>query len=341
MSIREGALAVARTRVPALSERAVDRVFVVLAGWLMTGVFLDAWAHISRLPDSFWTPWHGILYSGLLACGAFLVLAKSGERAAGRPLLSAGYDLSLIGFGLAAIGGVGDAVWHTVFGIEFDIEAAVSPSHLAIAFGICLVVTGPARAAWARRSFGMTGAFGLLYGISIVAIILDYANPFARVFGTGSAPATHDLIELEKGSALFAFSLYAALVSGVALLAPRRGPVAAVWYAFIIGGNGVAMVLVNGPLHPAAVPLLLAVVLVSALLIAVAATWLRPSPDRPRSARIFAWLIPTILYAAYAVAIVTGPGTWWNPTFWSGVIAVGGIVALLMSAVAIPDARRT
>src|SRR6266542_6952347 len=114
MSIGQTATAVLRSGVPLVTDRAVDRVFVVLAGWLMTGVFLDAWAHISGLPDSFWTPWHGVLYSGLLACGASLVVAKSGERAAGRPLLSAGYDLSLIGFGLAAIGGVGDAVWQTV-----------------------------------------------------------------------------------------------------------------------------------------------------------------------------------------------------------------------------------
>src|SRR6266508_1813507 len=175
MSIREGALAVARTRVPALSERAVDRVFVVLAGWLMTGVFLDAWAHISGLPDSFWTPWHGVLYSGLLACGASLVLARMAERTAERPILGAGYELSLVGVAVAGFGGIADAIWHTLFGIEFDIEAAVSPSHLLVAGGIFLVVSGPARAAWAKWAFGLPAALSLLYGLSILAVILDYA----------------------------------------------------------------------------------------------------------------------------------------------------------------------
>lgn len=65
-----------RGRAGTISERAVDVTLTVLAGWLMTGVYLDAWAHISRLPDSFWTPWHAILYSGLMACGVFLFVVR-------------------------------------------------------------------------------------------------------------------------------------------------------------------------------------------------------------------------------------------------------------------------
>ena len=141
MGIREGTAESVRGLT---SETIVDRAFAVVAGWLMTGVFLDAWAHISGLPDSFWTPWHAILYSGLLACGAFLFLARVVEARLERRLLADGYGLSIIGFGLGALGGVADAVWHTLFGVEFDIDAAVSPSHLLLASAILLVVTcGP------------------------------------------------------------------------------------------------------------------------------------------------------------------------------------------------------
>ncbi|HYL52423.1 MAG TPA: hypothetical protein VEZ15_10670 [Acidimicrobiia bacterium] len=322
-------LAATRARAfPALSDRSVDRVFVVLAGWLMTGVFSDAWAHISHLPDSFWTPWHGVLYSGLLACGAFLFVLRYQRNAA----LAAGYDLSLIGFGIGALGGVADAIWHTVFGIEFDIDAAVSPSHLIIAGAILLVVTGPARVAWRRRSFGLPAALSTLYGLSIVTVIVDYANPFARVFGAGVPPASHDIGQLLQGEALFAFTAYAALLVGFMLLTTRSGNVSPVWIALVVGGNMAVMTLVNGPLHPEAVPAFLIVSVAGGAIAAGLALWLRPSRANPNGTRIFAVALPGLAFAVYAVAILAMGPTWWTATFWCGLIAVGGLTGLLLSA---------
>lgn len=336
MAIREGAAGA----VTALAhESVVDRAFVVAAGWLMTGVFLDAWAHISRLPDSFWTPWHGILYSGLLACGVFLLLARGVERRIGRRLLADGYGLSLAGFALGALGGVADAIWHTLFGVEFDIDAAVSPSHLVIAAAILLVVTGPVRAARSRRSFGLPAALGLLYGISIVTIIVDYAQPFGHLYGTGQAPANQELSQLQQTVALFAFIAYAALLTGTSLAALRAGPVAPAWFGLVAGGNMAALTLVNGPLHPDATTLLLLVALASAALIATAAAVLRPAPGRVAATRTFAFAVPALSYAAYAVAVTAGVGTWWTPTFWSGLVAIGGLAGLLVSTFAAPSAN--
>ncbi|TMC31860.1 MAG: hypothetical protein E6J32_02095 [Chloroflexi bacterium] len=41
---------------------------VVLCTWLMSGAYLDAWAHrhLARL-ETFFTPWHAVLYSGMFA----------------------------------------------------------------------------------------------------------------------------------------------------------------------------------------------------------------------------------------------------------------------------------
>jgi hypothetical protein len=319
-----------RARVGALTDRDVDRAFAVLAGWLMTGVYLDAWAHISRLPDSFWTPWHAILYSGLLACGVFLFVVRGTSY---RALLGRGYDLSLVGFVIATLGGVADAIWHTVFGIEFDVEAAVSPSHLAIAFGILLVVTGPARAAWTRRLFGLPAALSLLYGLSILTIILDYANPFSALFGAGAVPPTHELVQLQQTVALFAFSAYAALLTGVTVIAVRSDARAAPWLALVVAGNAVALTLVNAPLHREAVPLLLVVALVPAASILATAAWLRPSARRVGALRAFATLIPVAVYGAYVIAISVGVGTWWSPTFSTGVIALSAMTALLVTGI--------
>ena len=335
MSVETGTATAIRTLA---REAVVDRAFAVVAGWLMTGVFLDAWAHISHLPDSFWTPWHGILYSGLLACGVFLFLARGVERRIGRRLLASGYTLSLAGFALGAVGGVADAIWHTAFGVEFDIDAAVSPSHLLIAGAILLVTTGPARAAWERRSFGLPAALGLLYGISILTIIVDYADPFAQLFGTGPAPA-RDVVQLQQTVALFAFVAYAALLAGTFLVAIRAGAVAPVWFGLIAGGNMAALALVNGPLHPDGTPLLLMVALASATLITGAAAILRPAPERPLATRAFACAAPALAYAVYGAVVVLAAGTWWTPTFWAGLVAIGGLTGLLLSAVATPVVR--
>ncbi len=332
MTIREGAAAAFRA-FPQLDERTVDRVFVVLAGWLMTGVFLDAWAHISGLPDSFWTPWHGVLYSGLTACGAFVIAARYAHRDGARPIAARGYDLSVIGFGVAAFGGVADAIWHTIFGVEFDVEAAVSPSHLIVAGGILLLVTGPMRAAWDRRAFGATAALSTLYGISILAVIVDYANPFTRAFG--AMPILSRESQLDQSLALFSFILYAAIITGFLLINLRRVAVSAPWLGAIVGANMVAMVLVNGPLHPDANAVFLGVAIAGALLITLAALWLRPSRERPIAVHAFAFLVPAVAYAAYAVAVTIAFGTLWSPTFWSGLVATGGLTGLLVSSLAI------
>lgn len=330
MTIREGVAAAVRG-VPRLDARTAERLFTLLAGWLMTGVFLDAWAHISRLPDSFWTPWHGVLYSGLLACGVFLFLARYAQPDAA--VLPRGYDLSVVGFGVAALGGVADAIWHTVFGVEFDVEAAVSPSHLIVAAGILLVVTGPMRAAWERRQFGVPAALSALYGVSILAVILDYANPFTRAFG--AMPVLSREPQLDQTVALFSFTLYGAILAGFLLLTLRRIRVAPAWLGAIVGANMIAMVLVNGPLHPEATNALLAVALLSAVLLALIAAALRPDPERASAIRAFAFLVPAASYSVYAIVVTIAFGTLWSPTFWTGLIATGGLAGLLLSSLAI------
>ncbi len=49
---------------------------VALAGLaLIGGLYLDGWAHIHRPGlETFFTPWHGVLYSGFLLLAAALVM---------------------------------------------------------------------------------------------------------------------------------------------------------------------------------------------------------------------------------------------------------------------------
>jgi len=114
--------------------------------WFVVGLYLDGWAHTHQLPDSFFTPWHAIIYSGVL--GAALVLVGTAflawrNGAPWRQALPAGYRLSLLGAGLFLIIGVADFVWHSLFGIEADLAALYSPPDLVLAAAGALISGRP------------------------------------------------------------------------------------------------------------------------------------------------------------------------------------------------------
>ncbi|MHB8510488.1 MAG: hypothetical protein ACYDGR_17915, partial [Candidatus Dormibacteria bacterium] len=113
-----------------IGERSLrfDWLVAALSVWMLSGLYMDGWAHDHFGADltTFFTPWHGFLYAGfsLLAgyiCLNFLIRVRQG--CTWRDALPAGYLPSLVGVGLFAVGAVGDLIWHTLFGIEVDIEA--------------------------------------------------------------------------------------------------------------------------------------------------------------------------------------------------------------------------
>ncbi len=125
-------------------------------GWLSVllvgGVVQDIWAHNHGLVDqSFFTPWHAVLYSTMTVVGTFLAVNAFLNHRKGYAWpqsLPPGYGLSLIGAFLFALGGALDLWWHSIFGIEADTEALLSPTHLLLLTSALLIVTGPMRAAW-------------------------------------------------------------------------------------------------------------------------------------------------------------------------------------------------
>src|SRR5437773_2461467 len=49
-------------------------VTVLLAFWFAVGVFVDGWAHNNLVAlESFFTPWHALLYSGYGVCSAWIL----------------------------------------------------------------------------------------------------------------------------------------------------------------------------------------------------------------------------------------------------------------------------
>ena len=185
--------------VPAVKEKAVsslrfDWIMVVVSVWWLGGLFIDGWAH-SNIPqlETFFTPWHAILYSGYLLNAILLVGTLYLNHARGLPWRKAiptGYELSLVGVPLFAIGGIGDMIWHTLFGFEIGTEQVLSPTHLVLATSGILMMTGPLRAAMRRPDTrGAQGWSKLLpMLLSVIALLLmftfftEFAHPFVRTW---------------------------------------------------------------------------------------------------------------------------------------------------------------
>src|SRR4030095_9962397 len=116
--------------------RGYDWTVVLLSFWFVRGLFLDGCAH-NHIPEleSFFTPWHAVFYTGFLAVAGFLSATLVRNRAKGYPWLHAmppGYELAILGMLTFMAGGIGDMIWHEIFGIERELEAPPRPTTTLI-----------------------------------------------------------------------------------------------------------------------------------------------------------------------------------------------------------------
>jgi hypothetical protein len=166
-----------------------DMVTELLGVWLLLAVFLDGWAHLN-LPslETFFTPWHAALYSGMLATAAWTALVIWRNRTRGQPLSQApppGYRGTAIGVVLFGVAGGLDLLWHEILGIEVSLDALVSPTHLLLGFSLFLILgtaVRSARAASRNGNFEWTPAalFAVVLMTGLGAFFLIYCSAFVR-----------------------------------------------------------------------------------------------------------------------------------------------------------------
>ncbi len=207
-----------------------DRVITIFICWFLGGLFLDAWAHNHGLVDkTFFTPWHAVLYSGYAACAFVLVATVFINHLRGyswQEAIPGGYELSLLGVPLFLAAGVGDMIWHILFGFEVGIEPLLSPTHLVLAFSGLLIMSGPFRAAWRRADPVSTNNWATLFPaiISLTAILslLTFFTSFAHPFVQTGLVTDTFVGDGEKSRGAAAILLQAGILMGVILLALRR-----------------------------------------------------------------------------------------------------------------------
>ncbi|MEV6342716.1 hypothetical protein [Actinoplanes sp. NPDC051851] len=170
----------APVEAPAVTFAARERwVLLVASAWLVIGLQLDAYAHATTPElETFWTPWHGVLYSGIAASG-FTLLWIMKSRLPSIPTyrdvlaLPNALRIPIAGMASLLVGGGVDTLWHNIFGIEKNLEIFVSPSHELIILGMVLVAMGPAlmlAATPGDRTLGVSGGF--LVAISALFSVL-------------------------------------------------------------------------------------------------------------------------------------------------------------------------
>lgn len=169
-----------------------DLVTELLGLWLVLAVFLDGWAHLN-LPslETFFTPWHAALYSGMLTTAAWTAVVISRNRTPGLPLTQAippGYRGTVVGLVLFATAGGLDLLWHELLGIEVSLDALVSPTHLLLGFSLFLILGTAVRSARASHSASpddhpaLTPAalFAVVLMTGLGAFFLIYVSAFVR-----------------------------------------------------------------------------------------------------------------------------------------------------------------
>lgn len=320
---------------------AFTNVMAALGLWFTGGVILDGWAHnhLDSALETFFTPWHGVMYSGFAACGiALLAMAIRGRRA-GRPWTSSlpdGYFPSLIGAGVFAAGGGFDMFWHLTFGIEKDIEALLSPAHLVLAVGAVLMLLGPVRAAWRsaetpRGSAWIPVALSLACAVTIISFMSQFAHP-VRMGAVGMRPEDGTVADLMQGRAVAGIIVQLALLTGAMLLAARRWGVALPrwFFTFVFGANAFAMHYMTDvrAIVPAAA--------FAGLLADLKLRRLRPAAADTHAFRNMAVSVPAEYALLYFVFLMGKEPLWWSVHMWTGTVAVAGITGLLLSYVLIP-----
>jgi hypothetical protein len=324
----------------------------VLTGWcsslLVLGLYLDGWHGRGPLDGGsgrFLTPWHGVLYVGLVATAAW-ILTRNQRRTAWSPrAVPAGYRLALVGLGLATVAVAGDAVWHWLYGEEQGLARLVAPFHLVLFAGACLLVSSTLRAAWSGPSSARVPGLGAFWPVVVSTTCVVAMTAF---FFQAVSPAVTwrpGLAALPAGAPFAGtaqlYELLGLLVHNLLFVAPVlllllrwQTPLG----SFTVMAGSAALLLATQA-GLGLVGLVGAAVLGGAAA-DVAVSLLRPSPQRRWAARAVAVIAPAVYWTAHFALLSVGYGMAWEPGPWLGSVvwaSLSGLaLALLMWPPAVP-----
>ncbi|HSM00948.1 MAG TPA: hypothetical protein VK960_00700 [Acidimicrobiia bacterium] len=320
---------------PGVADRFSLRV-ALLGVLFAIGVHVDGWAHNhDRVDESFFTPWHAILYGTYFAV-AFTVVRRvldaRGGGASWREAVPPGYGATLAGIGVFFAGGAGDMVWHMAFGVEESLEALLSPTHLVLATGGVLMATGPFVGGTRVREQGWEGAAPAVITsialLSFIGFMTQYMHPLSNLWPVaGWHEGVPGSGEVAAALGVSGFIWYAAVLTSVVLMLNRLGSLPTGAAGLLISGSA-AFAVTQGDHYWLVIPAAGAAVVVETVRARLPVT--RPGY------RVLAFAIPAIPVAAHLTALSLAFETDWSVHLLAGTPVMAGLVGVLVSLVMVP-----
>lgn len=310
---------------PLITGKKFDGIFCASVLWLLGGTFTDAWAH-NNIPqlETFWTPWHGILYSGLLFLICSLTTVMIINRRRSKSWLEAipqGYKIVYVALGLMVLVGLSDMTWHLLFGVEQNIDALFSPTHLSGLICIGLFATGPLYSMYVRRFtpssfsdyFLLATAFLLPY-ILIVNTLQSF-SVFADTWPT-TTPVTFETGQL---AGIASMAIQAGIFTFFVLHVTRFWTFKPGMFTYILGTVALGLAVMNQLWFT------IPVFLLGGAVIDLAYHFLAPSSKRLLEMRIFSAIAAGAPYAVYMIWVCST-----MHVVWTIHMLVGSVYILLM-----------
>ncbi|MEM9200335.1 MAG: hypothetical protein AAGC53_01685 [Actinomycetota bacterium] len=321
---RTGAAAPATTASTA-STSTEDAITLVITAWLIAGLFIDGYAHVNIIDtetEDFFTPWHAIFYAAFLSLAGWIFVIGR-RRASAAPVMTwfpDGYQYAVFGVGIFALGGIGDGIWHTIFGVEVGIDALLSPTHLILFIGGLLLLWTPVRAAAARHDPSPALAVGAAaLTTALLVFFTEYLFLLSEtwIVGIRFEPRTSEGWEYVS-LFLAAVVVQVIVLAGPLLLIARRwalpfGSATGIWtfaallemYAFDHDATAVQALAVGG--------------------VAFDITFRFASTRR---VAVAAFIGPVVTFSTYFLLAADVQTIRWPPEIWGGAIMMAGFTGL-------------
>jgi hypothetical protein len=315
----------------------VDAVTMLLGTWLLVGLVVDGWAHNNLAAlETFFTPWHALFYSGFVATAGWVLAtaarARQPERS-GLAAFPAGYGLAVVGVVVFAVGGAGDMTWHSIFGIEQDVEALFSPTHLLLFAGMALILSTPLRAAWSDPAGpaapGYWRFLPVLASATLVTVLVAFAFMYWAAFIQTIGASSFDPDLLDGVASVLATNL---ILLAPVLLLTRRWRLPFGTATTIYTGVGVLM----GAVEAYRLPAMVAAAMLAGLAVDALLRLLGPSASRPQRFWVAGALVPLATWSVYFAVVAVTLGIGWSAELWSGTIAWACLLGLALSLLMLP-----
>jgi hypothetical protein len=322
---------------------ALDYATAICCVWIAGGFFLDAWAHGHVPVDDFFTPYHAVFYSGMLALGIVLAAYALGARGSGyawADVFPRPYRLALLGIPIFAAAGIGDMLWHHFMGIEEGVDALLSPTHQVLGLSIFFVSSGPIRSVLADRGATTLGRqLPLALGLATWLMLVHFGTAYGFDPAAGRTNAPPPIVPFTP-EYLTALSIgYYKIASGVLIVIFQSTLIAgfALWLVSRMHPSPglLTTILLLGNLPAAAAftnqTPLLGVTIAQALITGVLADlYVKRYDPHPAGAKVtsfnwFAVALPMTYVGIYLVGTALCDRIWWDwnvalgSWIWSGV----------------------